>query len=214
FRTTTNCLLRAIPGVYSRASAEVTWKETFIDSLGQSWTPFVTLQGDVAEASISNQPGVANFVTTGNAELARFMPAVGVEYRYPFISTESWGTQTIAPIVQVIARPNETNIGKYFNEDSQSLIFDDSNLFKVDKFAGWDRIEGGGRANYGVEYTAQFNQGGTINALFGQSYQMFGVNSFANSDPTHVGLDSGLPTALSDYVARLTYQPDKIYAFT
>jgi LPS-assembly protein len=174
----------------------------------------VTLHGDVANASISNQPSVANFVTTGDTDVARFMPAVGVEYRYPFISTESWGTQTIAPIAQVIARPNETDIGKLPNEDSQSLIFDDSNLFKVDKFAGWDRVEGGGRANYGVEYTAQFNQAGTVNALFGQSYQLFGLNSFANSDPTHVGLDSGLQTTLSDYVARLSYQPDKIYMFT
>jgi LPS-assembly protein len=214
FRTASNCLLRAIPGFYSRASAEVTWKETVIDSLGQSWTPFVSVHGDAANVSISNQPGVANFVTTGTNDVTRFMPAVGVEYRYPFISTESWGTQTVAPIAQVIARPNETDIGKLPNEDSQSLIFDDSNLFRVDKFAGWDRVEGGGRANYGVEYTAQFNQGGTINALFGQSYQMFGLNSFANSDPTHVGLDSGLQTTWSDYVARLTYQPDKIYAFT
>jgi LPS-assembly protein len=213
-RTATNCLLRAIPGIYSRASAEVTWKETVIDAFGQSWTPFVILHGDVANASISNQPSVANFVTTGDTDVARFMPAVGVEYRYPFISTESWGTQTIAPIVQAIARPDETSIGKLPNEDSQSLIFDDSNLFKVDKFAGWDRVEGGGRANYGVEYTAQFNQAGTVNALFGQSYQLFGLNSFANSDPTHVGLDSGLQTTLSDYVARLSYQPDKIYMFT
>jgi LPS-assembly protein len=214
FRTAANCLLRAIPGVYSRASGEVTWKRTVTDSLGESWTPFVSLRGDLADASISNQPGVANYVATGTTDLARFMPAVGVEYRYPFISTESWGTQTIEPIAQVIARPNEPSIGKLPNEDSQSLIFDDSNLFKVDKFAGWDRVEGGGRTNYGVQYTAQFNQGGSINALIGQSYQMFGLNSFANSDPTHVGLDSGLQRNLSDYIARLSYQPDKTYMFT
>jgi LPS-assembly protein len=214
FRTPANCLLRALPGEYSRASAEITWKRTVTDALGQSWTPFVSLRGDVANASISNQPGVANYVATGSTDVGRFMPTVGVEYRYPFISTESWGTQTIEPIAQVIARPNETNIGKLPNEDSQSLIFDDSNLFKVDKFAGWDRVEGGGRANYGVEYTAQFNQGGAINALFGQSYQMFGLNSFANSDPTHVGLDSGLQNTLSDYVARLSYQPDKTFMYT
>ena len=214
FKTITNCLLRAIPGDSSRASGEVTWKKTVVDSLGEQWTPFVTLQGDVGNAYIYNQPGVANYVTPGGANVAQFMPAVGVEYRYPFISTESWGTQTIEPIVQVIARPNETSIGRLPNEDSQSLIFDDGNLFRVDKFAGWDRIEGGGRTNYGMEYTAQFNQAGTINALFGQSYQLFGLNSFANSDPTHVGLDSGLQTTLSDYVARLSYQPDKIYMFT
>ena len=58
-------------------------------------------------------------------------------------------------------------------------MFDDSNLFRVDKFSGWDRVEGGSRANYGLQYTAQINQAGFINALFGQSYSLFGQNSFA-----------------------------------
>ena len=111
-------------------------------------------------------------------------------------------------------RPNETNIGKLPNEDSQSLIFDDTNLFKIDKFAGWDRIEGGGRANVGIQYTTQFNRGGSISAVFGQSYQLFGVNSFAVGDNTNTGLNSGLDTNQSDYVARLSYQPDRIYSFT
>ena len=79
-------------------------------------------------------------------------------------------------------RPNETDIGKLPNEDAQSLVFDDTNLFKVDKFAGWDRVEGGGRANVGIQYTAQFNRGGYVDALFGQSYQLFGTNSFAVGD--------------------------------
>ena len=86
------------------------------------------------------------------------MPTAGVEYRYPFINVQSWGTQTIEPIAQVIVRPNETKIGELPNEDSQSFIFDASNLFRVNKFAGWDRVEGGGRLNVGVQYTAQFNQ--------------------------------------------------------
>ena len=126
---------------------------------------------------------------------------------------QPWGTHTIEPIAQVIVRPDETNIGKLPNEDSQSLVFDDTNLFKIDKFAGWDRIEGGGRANVGFKTTTQFNRGGSITTVFGQSYQLFGVNSFANSDYTNTGLNSGLDTARSDYVARLSYQPDRIYAF-
>jgi LPS-assembly protein len=86
-------------------------------------------------------------------------------------------------------------------------------LFKVDKFSGWDREEGGGRANVGVQYTAQFNHGGFVNALFGQSYQLFGTNSFAVGDITNTGLQSGLDTNISDYVARLSYQPDSTYTF-
>ena len=65
-----------------------------------------------------------------------------------------------------------------------------------------------------MQYTTQFNRGGFVNAVFGQSYQLFGTNSFAVGDITNTGLDSGLDTSQSDYVARLSYQPDRIYTFT
>ena len=54
----------------------------------------------------------------------------------------------------MIVRPDEPNIGRFPNEDSQSLVFGDDNLFKVSKFSGWDRIEGGTRANVGLQYSA------------------------------------------------------------
>ena len=96
---------------------------------------------------------------------------------------QSWGTQTIEPVAQVIARPNETGLGRFPNEDAQSLLFDDNNLFRVDKFSGYDREEGGGRANVGLNYTAQFNQAGFVSGLFGQSYHLFGTNSFIGARP-------------------------------
>ncbi len=37
------------------------------------------------------------------------MPTVGLEYRYPFINVQPWGTTTIEPIAQLIIRPNETD---------------------------------------------------------------------------------------------------------
>ena len=123
------------------------------------------------------------------------MPTVGLEYRYPFINVQPWGTTTIEPIAQVIIRPNESYAGKLPNEDAQSMVFDTSNLFSVDKFSGYDRVEGGGRANVGVQATTQFDRGGSVNALFGQSYQLFGLNSFAVADVTNTGVDSGLQNA-------------------
>jgi len=209
-----NCLLRGIPGSYTRFTAEAQWRRQFTDPIGQVWTPFASLRTDVATASIDNQVGVSNYIETGTTSVARVMPTVGVEYRYPFISVQSWGTQTIEPIAQLIIRPNEPDIGRLPNEDSQSLVFDDSNLFKVDKFSGYDRVEGGGRSNVGIQYTAQFNRGGYFNALFGQSYQLFGTNSFATGDATNTGINSGLDTTRSDYVARLQFQPNRIYQFT
>jgi LPS-assembly protein len=213
-KTPTNCLLRGVPGDYARVSAEVDWRYRYIDQFGQVFIPFVSLRGDAAELAIDNQPGVSNFINTGDSAVTRAMPTVGLEYRYPFIGVESWGTQTVEPIAQLIVRPNETAIGKLPNEDSQSLVFDDTNLFKVDKFSGWDRVEGGSRANYGLEYTAQFNRGGNLNMLFGESYQLFGLNSFAVGDITNTGLGSGLDTTRSDYVARVAFQPNQIYSFT
>jgi LPS-assembly protein len=212
--TSANCLLRGIPGNYDRLSAQANWRTSFTDSAGQVWTPFASLRADAAALSIPNQPGVSKYLPTGSSDLARGMPTVGLEYRYPFINVQSWGTQTIEPIAQVIARPNETQIGRWPNEDAQSFTFDDSNLFSVNKFSGWDRVEGGGRANVGVQYTAQFNQGGNVNALFGQSYQLFGKNSFAQPSLVNAGLDSGLDHTASDYVARLQFQPNKTYVFT
>ncbi len=209
-----NCLLRGIPGSYTRFTAEAQWRRQFTDPIGQVWMPFASLRTDFATASIDNQIGVANYMETGTTNVARVMPTVGLEYRYPFIGVQSWGTQTIEPIAQLILRPNEPDIGRLPNEDAQSLVYDDSNLFKVDKFSGYDRVEGGGRSNVGVQYTAQFNQGGYFNALFGQSYQLFGTNSFAVGDSTNTGINSGLDTTRSDYVARMQFQPNRIYQFT
>jgi len=213
-KTVNNCLLRGTPGTYSRLSTELNWRRSITDSFGQVFTPFASARGDFANVQIQNDPGVSNYVTPGSNDVTRVMPAVGLEYRYPFISVQSWGTQTIEPIAQIVARPNETGIGQFPNEDSQSFQFDASNLFRVNKFAGWDRVEGGGRLNAGLQYTAQFNRGGFVNVLFGQSYHLFGQNSFAVVSPTNTGIESGLDTNRSDYVARASYQPNSTLTFT
>jgi len=206
-----DCVLRGVPGSYTRFSGEMEWKRSLVDSLGQVFTPFVRLRADVAAVSINSDVGVDNFIQTGTDGVFRGMPAVGLEYRYPFLSAHSWGTQTLEPIAQVIVRPNETHIGDLPNEDAQSLVFDDSNLFAIDKFSGWDRVEGGTRANVGIQYTAQVNGAGFFSALFGQSYQLFGQNSFAQADTVNTGLESGLDQRVSDYVARLSFQPNRTY---
>jgi len=94
------------------------------------------------------------------------------------------------------------------------VVFSDANLFSVDKFSGWDRVEGGGRINAAFQYTAQVNNAGSFNALFGQSYQIYGLNSYTVSDLTNTGLDSGLDKPISDYVWRAMYQPNEVFSFT
>jgi LPS-assembly protein len=213
-KTPANCLLRGIAGDYTRLSGEATWRRSFTDSIGQIWTPFASVRADINHANIKNDIGVTNFLPAGDINAGRVMPTVGVEYRYPFISVQPWGSQTIEPIAQVIVRPNEQMIGRLPNEDAQSLVFDDTNLFRVDKFSGWDRSEGGGRANVGIQGTTQFDRGGFVSFLFGQSFHLFGRNSFAAGDLTNTGLDSGLESDRSDYVTRLSYQPNSTLTFS
>ena len=213
-RLPTQCLLRGMPGTYTRLTGEAQWRRSFTDSAGEIWTPFASIRADAIDASISNQPGVSNFLPVGDTQALRVMPTVGLEYRYPFINVQPWGSTTIEPIAQVIIRPNEPYAGKLPNEDAQSLVFDTSNLFSVDKFSGYDRVEGGGRANVGVQATTQFDRGGAVKVLFGQSYQLFGLNSFAVADVTNTGVDSGLATPKSDYVGSVNYSPNRTYTFS
>lgn len=207
------CIMRGVPGNYERASIQIDWKRKLVNGIGMVFTPFMQLRADVAYVSIKNDTGVSNFMQPGSDTVARAMPAIGMEWRWPFLAVHEWGTQIIEPIAQVILRPNETAIGKLPNEDSQSVVFSDANLFAIDKFGGYDRTEGGGRVNAGVQYTANTTNYGSFNALFGQSYQIFGLNSYATPDNVNAGLESGLQHDTSDYVGRLYWQPNANLAF-
>ncbi|MCX8503593.1 MAG: LPS-assembly protein LptD [Beijerinckiaceae bacterium] len=216
--SSTNCYMRGVGGNYSRYTAEIAWRRSFIDPVGQSWTPFASFRGDTAYTTLFNNGDVnssqSNLIDAADTGLARSMQTVGVTYRYPFIASSKFGNSVFEPIVQVISRPNETNIAQLPNEDSQSLVFDDTNLFAVDKFSGYDRIEGGSRANVGGQFTVNMNNGSRTNFLVGQSYQLNGLNSFAQRDLALAGADSGLDKTTSDYVSRLQFMPNKDLNFT
>ena len=212
------CILRGIGGSYTRASVNLTWRRQFIDPLGQVWTPFTGVRADVIGYSLNGQAPAGlgnttfnndqrNFLSADDQPLGQVIPTVGLEYRYPFVATASWGTQIIEPIGQIIARTDEQQKRRLPNEDAQSLVFDDTNIFEWNKFSGYDRTEGGVRANVGGQYTATTNGGQSANLLFGQSYQVAGRNSFQRADVANVGLDSGLQNRVSDYVARVAVQP-------
>jgi LPS-assembly protein len=197
-------------GTYSRASLDVKWQREYIDSIGQIFRPFARFKGDVF-ASQSTDPNV-NWIDNGGA--AKAMPTLGFEYRYPFLATGPFGNHIIEPIAQLIARPNETYVGRLANEDSQSLVYDTTTLFEDDKFSGFDRTEGGTRANLGVRYTFMATGGGSLSATAGQSFHLAGTNSYATGNiaellatsPNLMPLNwygSGLDTEQSDYVTSL-----------
>ncbi|MEY9577834.1 lipopolysaccharide assembly outer membrane protein LptD (OstA) [Bradyrhizobium diazoefficiens] len=65
-----------------------------------------------------------------------------------------------------------------------------------------------------MQATTQFDRGGAVKTLFGQSYQLFGMNSYAVQDSINTGLDSGLDKPRSDYVASIAYSPNRTYTFS
>ena len=214
-----NCLVRGIAGTATRASAELSWRREFVDDAGQVFTPFTYLRTDAfavqPDAAGFQNYGLTNFIDPEDQFVGRVMPAVGVEYRFPFVADTGRGvTQVVEPIGQVIARPSETRIGRLPNEDAQSLVFDDTTIFEWDKFSGYDRVEGGVRANVGAQYSLTGADGLYANMLFGQSIHVAGENSFATGDIAHVGLDSGLENKRSDYVARAHFAPNDVVSFT
>ncbi len=221
-----NCLVRGIGGDYTRATVNASWKRQFIDPIGEVWTPFVFahVNGEYV-AFNENRSQTYGASVIPNASQSAFFgpqfdqnsgsvtPGAGLEYRYPFVFANDWGTQVIEPIAQIIARPNAPVSQSLINEDAQSLVFDDSNLFEWNKYSGYDRFEGGTRANYGAQYTMTFKNGAYVNLLAGQSFQVAGINSYASPDAANVGLGSGLNNRKSDIVTRFAFSTGSSFAF-
>lgn len=202
--------VRGIEGTSSRLTAEAEWKRTFISDGGLVITPLLAFQAD---ATFVNQSSASvnaiNAMATTNGVAAdmrsafyRYMATIGLDLRWPVLFSSTSSTHILEPVVQVFARPSELYAETLGipNEDAQSFVFDATTLFERDKFSGYDRIEGGTRANVGFRYTGSFGGGWTANALFGQSYHLAGVNSFASPDLVNVGASSGLETDTSDFV--------------
>ncbi|WP_417684079.1 LPS-assembly protein LptD [Roseibium sp.] len=188
---------RGIDGTFSRVTLKGDWRRTFIDPLGQVFTPFAYVRGDLFFLASADKNVNA---LTGESFVGRAMPAAGLEYKYPFVVTFDGGNQIIEPIAQVIVRPDEQRIGELPNEDAQSIVFDATTLFDYDKFSGFDRAEGGSRVNVGLSYKLQLEEGYFLSALFGRSYHIAGENSFATPDILGTTQNSGLATTQSDYV--------------
>jgi len=218
------CMLQGIAGDYTRATGQLSWQRSYIDPIGEMWKPFlfgrldgeatelnetgsITYASSVGVSTVANSSQAAFFSGSGQGAFARYMAGAGLEYRFPFVSTSSWGTQTITPIAQFIARPSEVIPRIQPDEDSQSLVFDETNLFAWNKFSGYDRVEGGTRLNYGMQYTADFANGGHANFVGGESIQVAGQNSYTLYDPANVGLESGLDKTFSNFVFGETLQP-------
>lgn len=193
--------LRAAAGTFDRLSIDAMWRRRMVDGMGGVFTPFLYFRGD---AVFSDPDDTSVLPQTSSGLVGRAMPAVGLEYSYPVAITAPFGTQIIEPIAQLIVRPDEREATYVPNEDSQSLVFDATSLFDYDKFSGFDRVEGGTRANIGLRYSGSFSHGLGVSGTFGQSFQLAGINSFTSATAFQTGAYSGLETDASDFIAGLS----------
>ena len=188
-----------LEGTYSRFTTETEWKRTFTFDSGLQVTPLLAARGDASWNDMT-VPSTYDGDFRSDATL-RGMVTGGLEVRYPVLISGTSSSHVIEPIAQLFVRPNEQYGGGLPNEDAQAFVFDATNLFERDKFSGFDRIEGGTRANLGIRYNGTFDNGYGIRAVAGQSFLLAGENSFASPDLLNVGANSGLETDRSDYVA-------------
>jgi LPS-assembly protein len=188
-----------LKGTSSRLTGELEWKRTLSVPGGLQLTPLLAARGDAYGLDVNAPADYTGNVTSQTAE-TRYMLTAGLEARYPLLITTNNSSHIIEPIAQIYARNDEQLAGRLPNEDAQSFVFDATNLFDRDRFSGYDRVEGGTRANVGLRYTGSFDNGFGVRGVFGQSYHIAGLNSFATDDLVKAGTDSGLETSRSDLV--------------
>lgn len=199
-----------LDGENGRTTTELEWKKQIITGSGLVLTPLLAARGDYHSYNVDTAPsGLAS-----GTDATRGMVTAGLEARYPLLVKAGSSSHIIEPIAQIFTRNDEHLSGGLPNEDAQSFVFDASNLFERDKFSGFDRMEGGTRANVGIKYAGSFSNGFTTSAIFGQSYHLAGKNSFAQTDITGAGADSGLETSRSDFVGAVNFDNGKGISLT
>jgi LPS-assembly protein len=128
----------------------------------------------------------------------RVWPQAALEWRWPWLRDGEVVDQVIQPVLQVVTSPLGGNTAKIPNEDSQAVEIDVNNLISTNRFPGIDRVEGGTRFNYGLDWEAFTAVGYSVRAFLGQSYRLHTDDSFPAG--------SGFREKLSDVVADLNLQ--------
>lgn len=201
----------------ARINVEGRWRRQLIDPLGQVWTPFLSIRGDAYRYNNYVDPNT--LLPVPEEVVTRGMATAALTYSYPFVLHNATGSHIVEPTVQIVARPARIEQRVMPDEDARSLVWDDTLLFDVDKFSGWDRIETGTRGNVGVQYTFQAKGGGYARIIAGQSFQLAGQNPYTdpgliviNGQPVSVfSPKSGLETDTSDYVLGLYVAPVSVF---
>lgn len=174
-----------------RAFASLRWDLRRLTNWGQEVT--FTAYGR-ADAYNANNIATTPLVYQGLAGFqGRGIGALAVDVKWPFVGELWGGSQRFTPRVQIVASPKIRNI-EIPNEDARSVDLEDSNLFALNRFPGYDRFEDSTRITYGAQWALTL-PGFTFDTLVGQSFRL-------NDRPTILYPGTGLSDRWSDIVGR------------
>lgn len=175
-----------------RAFAGAKWDLRRITGLGQILTLSALARADVYH---SDENGLtATAIYRGNPGWqGRGVALAAADLEWPFVGPAFGGTQVVTPRIQVVVTPPIRNLA-IPNEDSRAVDLEDSNLFALNRFPGYDRIEDGPRLTLGLDYQLTFPDW-RISTTVGQSVRL---NNRASILPDGTGLSE----RVSDFVGR------------
>ena len=152
-----------------------------------------------SEATARMDGFAATNLPTNDADETRARPyAQGqVTARWPLVKTGESGQQFIEPVAQLSIAPRQSRTqDDIANEDSIGLEFDPTNLFSPNRYAGYDKLDGGQRVAYGLRGGWTGNDGASMTAALGQSHDFAENPNYPDN--------SGLETQNSDYVGAVS----------
>ncbi len=133
-----------------RAFAGARWDRRMITSLGQELLFTAYARGDIYHANDTLL--TPTLIYRGEEGWnARAIGALAAEVRWPLVGPAFGGTQRLTPRLQLVATPPTRNLD-IPNEDARSVDLEDSNLFALNRFPGYDRWEDSSRVTYGLDY--------------------------------------------------------------
>jgi LPS-assembly protein len=175
-----------------RAFASARWDLRKLTRGGQELTLTAYARGDVYHSNDAGENEIEFYRGTDGWQ-GRAIGALAADLRYPLIGPILGGTQRLTPRVQLVLTPPTRNLS-IPNEDARAVDLEDSNLFALNRFPGYDRWEDGSRITYGLEY--QFDRElWSLNAIIGQSFRI-------TRAPSIFPDGTGLTDRLSDIVGR------------
>ncbi|SEP72326.1 LPS-assembly protein [Devosia sp. YR412] len=178
-------------GNKQHASLQAGWQNQYVGAGGFVATPYLGGRADVAYYDGTSP------ILPGATTLWSATPIAAMDVRYPMVANDGSTVHLIEPIAQLVYRGSDTSMVGITNDDAQSFVFDDTNLFSYNRFSGNDRQETGLRLNVGGRYMANFSDNGYVELIAGQSFHLAGVNAFATADHAQTAVGGGLSNGAS-----------------